>query len=367
MISSSAHVVVIGGGVLGSAIAFRLTQSGVRVTLVERDAFGEHASGKNAGNLNPIFMAPPMLTPLSLESFRLHPILAEELAKQGCARYEVKPVRRLLLAFNEAERMQLNEVAALFSGHEGFSAQLLDTSALRILEPRLADDVLAGLLMEGNMALDSHALNCALVDGAARLGATLVRAGVHSLGAASGRVCSVGTQYGNIPCDAVVLATGPWVSETLKWLGLKLPIEPVKGQLLRMKLPGKGLEFDLTHGMISLYRRGRGEVWVGVTKERIGLDETPTEQGRQQLLAEAIRIMPEMADALLLEHSATLRPMTPSGLPIIGQAPGWDNVYIANGGGFKGVLLCTGIAQAMLDLMLTGGTGISLAVEAMAV
>ena len=135
-----------------------------------------------------------------------------------------------------------------------------------------------------------------------------------------------------------------------------MPVKPVKGQLLRMKLPGEGLRYDLTHGIAGLYRRNQNEVWVGGTQEDAGLNETPTEEIRHHLLEQAVRIMPEMAQAQLLEHVAALRPVTPSGLPIIEQASGWNNVYIANGGCNKGILLCTGIAQALRDLMLNGQT-----------
>jgi glycine oxidase len=360
MISRSSHVVVVGGGVVGCAIAFRLAQADVRVTLIERDPFGGHASGKNVGNLNPLFLAPPPLVPLALESYRLHFALAEELASLGCPRYALEPVRRILLAFDKTESAGFANVARLFEGRDAFSARLLDAPGLRALEPRLPDEAQAGVLIEGNMSLDAHALTNALADGSARLGATLARACVKQLQTESRRVTAVRTENGEIACDAVVLATGPWVAETSQWLGLSLPVTPMKGQMLRMSLPGEGLRFDLTHGPTSLYRRGKNEVWVGATQEEAGMDETPTAEARQQLQREAVRIMPEMARAVLLEHAAALRPMTPSGLPIVEQAAGWDNVFVANGGGMKGVLLCTGIAGAIRDLMLTGHTALPL-------
>jgi glycine oxidase len=127
-----------------------------------------------------------------------------------------------------------------------------------------------------------------------------------------------------------------------------------------MRLPGEGLRCDLTRGINGLYRRNQNEIWVGGTQEHVGLDETPTDEARQFLLDQAVRIVPEMAHAELLEHTAALRPMTPSGLPIVGKAKGWSNVYIANGGCNKGILLCTGIAQAMSDLILSGQTTTSL-------
>ena len=360
MISRSSHVVVVGGGIVGCAIAFVLARAGVRVTLIEPDPFGAHASGKNPGNLNPILNTSASLMPLALDSFRRHIALAGELAALGCKGYALAPVERILLAFEEPQCKQLQDTSQLWEGREGFSGRLLDPKAVRKLVPGVSEDMRAGLLISGNMSVDSRELVCALGQGAARLGAEIVHGRVDKLETASGRVTGVRVAGGGIACDAIVLATGPWVAETRTWLGMSLPVELVKGQMLKMRLPGAGPRYDLSHGEISLYRRGDDEIWVGVTKEQAGLDETPTEQGRAYLMAGAIRILPDMARAILLEHCASVRPQGPSGLPIVGEAPGLDNVYVANGGGIKGVLLSMGIAQAIHDLLLAGRSALPL-------
>jgi glycine oxidase len=359
LLSKSSHVVVVGGGVFGCAIAYQLARRGFSPTLLERDEFGSHASGRNAGKLNPIFGAPSPLIPLALESFRLHQALAAELSELGCPGYGLKPVRRIYLVFDEPDRADLDKACASFEGMAGFSTAWLDAEELHRIEPRLAPEIKAGLLVEGNMSVDSHAFTGALAEGAVRLGTAVVRANVTGLDTADGMVRAVRTGRGEIACDAVVFATGPWVVEMREWLGLALPVEPVKGEMLRMKWPGERLRDDFTHGTTTLYGRGRDEVWIGVTKERAGFDESPTEGGRRSLLERAGRIMPAIKQAVVLEHIAALRPMTPTGMPIVGQAPGWANVYLANGGGVKGVLLCTGIAQAVCDLILTGRTGMA--------
>ena len=169
------------------------------------------------------------------------------------------------------------------------------------------------------------------------------------------------TRSGKHPCDALVLATGPWVAETREWLGVDLPVEPVKGEMLRMRLPPPNITHDFTHGLVSLYRRGDDEVWVGVTRERRGFDETATEDGRRALIEGAARIMPAIRNAMLIEPLAALRPATATGLPIVGRARGWDNVFVANGGGIKGMLLGTGMATAIRDLVVTGDTSLPVA------
>jgi glycine oxidase len=353
---ATSSVIVIGAGVFGCATAFRLARRGIKTVLIDRDDIGEHASGKNPGNLNPIHGSPPALLPFALRSFHLHRVLAAELADLGCPGYALQPVKRVFLAFDEAERNGLEEIARAFAEVPGFAASWLSAESVLRLDPRLSADVHAGLLVEGNMSVDSRAFNRALAEGAARLGATFLRGRVTGMEQARDRITGVRTSNGTLACEAVVLATGPWQAETREWLGHDLPVSPVKGELLRMRLPGAGLHHDFTRGMISLYRRGSDECWIGVTKEHAGLDELPTEAGRERLLEAAARIMPAVRQATLLEHTAALRPMSASGLPMAGRIPGWGNAYIANGGGIKGILLCSGISQAVADMILGGDT-----------
>lgn len=350
------RVVIVGGGVFGCCAAYELARSGARVSLIERDALGAHASGRNPGNLNPILGAAPELLPFALESFRLHRELANELAARGKESYALEPVRRVLLAFDAKDEDDFDAVERAFAGHAPFATTRLRSEALREVEPRLAADVRGGLLIEGNYSLDSRAFQRAIAAAARDAGAALVRASATGVASHDGTASAVHTASGDYACDALVLATGPWVAETRAWLGVDLPVAPIKGEMLRLRLRDRNLSHDFTHGLISLYRRGDDEVWVGVTREQAGLDESATESGRRTLIDGAARIMPAVRDARMIEQLAALRPMTRSTLPIVGRAAGWNNVYIANGGGIKGMLLATGIGAAIHDLVVNGTT-----------
>jgi len=356
------RVIVVGGGVIGCAIAYQLATAGAQVALLERDGIASHASGRNPGNLNPILGAEPALVPFALESLQLHRALAPELAALGCTPYRIEPVKRVVLAFDDKDREELDATARIFAPHEDFSTMHVAPPQLRALESRLSDAVIDGLLIEGNGSLDSLAFTRALADGAQKAGAALLPSRLVGVRHESKRwVRAVHTESGELACDALVLATGPWVAETRSWLGIDLPVEPVKGEMLRLKLPGANVTHDFTHGIISLYRRGDDEVWVGVTRERCGLDERPTESGKRMLIDAAARIMPAVREATLIAHLAALRPATPTGLPVIGRAKNWNNVFVANGGGIKGVLLSAGIGGAIRDLVLSGETAMSVA------
>ena len=350
------RVVIVGGGVFGCSAAYQLAKAGASTTVLERDGFGDHASGRNPGNLNPILGSSPKLAPLALESFRLHLTLAEELAERGIGAYGLEPVKRVLVAFDAKDRDELDTVERQFAGTPSFSTTRLSGAMLQAIEPRLSGAAQEGLLIEGNKSLDSRAFHLAIAAGAQVAGTSIVRDTVLGVSSRAGTVSAVHTSSREYLCDAIVLATGPWVAETSRWLGLDIPVVPVKGEMLRLRLAGSNISHDYTHGLISIYRRGDSEAWVGVTREDCGFDESPTEQGRRSLIDGAARIMPAIRDAVLIEHLAALRPMASSGLPIAGRATGWNNVFIANGGGIKGMLLCTGVGAAIRDLVMTGAT-----------
>lgn len=350
--SDRRKVAVVGGGVVGCATAYQLAQAGFDVTVVERDAIAAHASGRNAGNVNPLHATPPALVPFALESFRIHAEIRAELAQLGCAHFEALPVRRVHLGYEEADRQPLKETAKLFGTTIGFSSKWLDRKDLHELDHRLADDIAFGVLTEGNLTIDSYDFTRSLADAALQLGATIIHDTVTGVAASGERVTGVQCGKDVLACDEIVLATGPWVADTKSWLGIDLAVEPVKGELLLMRLPDEPPRYDFTWGMTSLYRRRGNEVWVGVTMESCGFDCAPTAEAKESLLNRAARIMPAIKNAELLDHIAALRPMTPSKAPIAARAEGWQNVYVANGGGSKGVLLSVGIARKIRDLLL---------------
>lgn len=342
----SGHVAIVGAGVFGAAIAFRLSQMSVPVTLVDPDEPGGHASGNNAGHLNPLHLTPDPLVPFALASFRLHAGLREALVALGQRDGGWEPIRRVVLAFDGHDTAAFDPVLRRFADHPGFAARRLAAEDVRRLEPRVSPRVVGGLLLEGSLSVDARALTRALVRAAAGLGARWEPASATGIVAAGRRITAVRTSAGDVPCDHAVFATGPWVEGPSRWLGIRLTIRPVQGQLLRVRLPG-GIACDLVHGGDAVYRRGPDEAWVGGTEAEAGLDETPTTEARQRLLRGADRLLPGLGSAEVLEQTCALRPMTADRLPVILRPSHWDNVVVANGGGSKGVLLSAGVAEVV--------------------
>ena len=137
---------------------------------------------------------------------------------------------------------------------------------------------------------------------------------------------------------------------------MSVPVEPYKGEILRTTLPSGPLSADFQGGGVSLNHREDGQVWVGATEENRGFDLEPSEEARATLMRGALRLMPAMADAEIVMHTACLRPLSPDWMPIVGLAPGWDNAYLATGAGKKGILLSPGIGKSIADLITDGHT-----------
>jgi glycine oxidase len=268
----------------------------------------------------------------------------------------------LKFAFDEAELPAMQELLAEFEAVDGFSAQWADATAVRAVDPRLTSDFVRGLYLYGNAALDSLLYTTSLARAAELRGATCRSGEVRGLKRTGQRATAVLLEDGEIACDTVVLATGPWVKASEDWLGCPIPVEPLKGEILRLSLPGPALTYDILGPDVSLYSRADGLIWCGATTEWRGFDKEPSESARQFLLQGATRVLPSIAEATLVRHTACLRPVTADGLPILGRVSGWDNIYLAGGAGKKGILLSTGIGQALADLITVGTTALSIGV-----
>ena len=358
------EVAIIGGGAAGCSVAYYLATAGVSSIIVEREGVGSQASGYSAGGLNPLQGAgiPGPLGPLAIESFRMHFQIWDDLSSLSGVDFHSQVISNVRLALDESGLEELEETARIFEATDGFSAHWLDPEDLAELEPGATRDYLGALYAYGNATLDSYLYTIALSKAAEKLRSRIRTGSAVGVMSANGRATGVVLEEGEIRCDSVVLATGPWSRDAEEWLGVPIPIEPLKGEILRMRLPEQeALGHELSGGPVSLFLRADGLVWVGATEERRGFDKEPSESAQKTLLDGAVRLMPAMAQASLVKHTACLRPVTPDWLPIIGGAPGWENVYLATGAGKKGILISPGIGKAVADLIVEGRTSLPIA------
>ena len=358
----SSDVVIVGGGAAGCSVAYHLALAGVKSTIIEGQGVATQASGFSAGGLNPLQGTgiPGPLGSLAMESYLMHLDLFGQLQDDTGIDYDGRIISLLKVAFDEEELAELQETEDVFAPVDGFETRWLDNREVLELEPRVSPKIIRGLVARGNAAMDSYKYTLALLQSAEKMGASIRSGTVAGLERDNNRITGVRLDDETISCGQIVLAMGPWSRKAEAWLDAYIPVDPLKGEITRMELPGTPLNHDLSGGGGSLHPKPDGLVWCGTTEEWRGFDKETSTSAHQSILEGAVRLVPDMADACLSLQTACLRPVTPDWLPIIGRLPGWDNVYLATGAGKKGILLSPGIGKSVADLMTQGETSLSI-------
>ena len=342
-----ADVVIIGGGVCGCALARELAVRGIRVTVIERDHIAAHASGKSWGGLYPASGAgiPGPLAEPAKRAAGLHTDLYGVLKDETGIDYQLRPTETITLARDDSDLADLEtEAGRLLKA--GFEAELLSAERVIQLEPHVTSEIAGGMLQGAQQELDSFDFTRALAESARRRGARIITGNASSVKSSNGRVEAVVMDSGDtIPANSVVLATGPWAGRSELEGVPRFPMKPVKGEILRIRLPGREFRHRVGHGGHNLGRKPDGLVWAGTTEWNRGFDERPSESGRRDILNGAASIAPVMRSGEVVTHTACLRPVTDDGLPIIGALGATAGLWALAGAGKKGVLLSLALAE----------------------
>jgi glycine oxidase len=341
--SESFDVAVVGGGPIGLACAWRAAQRGARVVVLDAGTPG--AWYVAAGMLAPVSEAEfgeRALLELGLESARRYAAFVDELDNPG-----YRAVGTLVVARDRDEAEALDRLAAFRAGL-GLPVERLRPSQARRLEPALAPTVRLALDIAGDHSIDPRRLVAALREAFA---GEYRRARAESLIVTGERVEGVRTGRGEIRARAVVVAAGVHVAR----LGLpehaRVPVRPVKGQVLRLR--GEPLVERTIRGESAyLVPRGDGRYVLGATMEERGWDTTPTAGGVYELLRDLSEIVPGVLELDIEELTAGLRPATPDNLPAIG--PGALEGLIWATGHFRNGILLTPVTAALVGAALAG-------------
>ena len=360
MAFTGTDVVIVGGGIAGISTAYFLGKAGVKSIVVERDSVGGHASGFAYGGLGPLSRAgiPGPVSPVADEGMRLHRQLSRILPEETGVNTEFRVRSSLSLAFTETQVHEAKSTIRWDEQQEDYAVRWLDGTEALSIEPRISEDVLGALHTEGTADLDSYRLVLAMAQAAERHGATIRQGKVRALETSRDRVSAVTPDSDKILCDRVVLAMGPWSGEVSSWLGVPVKVGPLKGQILRIRAPGPPL--DCSIGWQGNYATSKpdGLVWAGTTEEEAGFDEAPTSDARARIMASLLKMIPSLADAQLVWHTACLRPLSSDRLPVLGLVPGWEGVYVATGAGRQGILLGPAMGRITADLITKGSSDI---------
>ena len=355
-------VIIVGGGVIGCATAYYLTQAGAAVTIVERGEVGGEASGASAGVLgtaDPIIEPGPLLD-LCLVSLPLHRPLSEALREETGidVEYLTCGILRVALTDDDADNLR-----AAVGPHGLWGVmQWVEAEALRGLEPRISPQARGGVYSPGFPEVDAHRLTLALSQAAVARGAVL-RQGLAVTGflTSGSRVVGVRTAEGKMMAGQVLLAAGAWTALLGRRLGLTLPVRPMRGQMLafaNFTSPVRHILEEKDHGYVA--PRANGFLFAGSTVEDVGFRKNTTARGLAGLRRMAAGLVPHLAYAEATSDWAGLRPGSPDGLPILGPVPGWEGLSVASGHFRRGVLLSPITGRLMTQWLTEGRTDMSL-------
>ena len=333
---------IIGGGVIGLATAFRLAADGAQVCIVERGASGAEASWAGAGILAPLlpWQYPAVVTDLCQRGAALYPdwIAAIEAASGIAAQYW--RCGMLILPPFDATAAQIwctrhqwpfeTVSAADYLAEANPALWLADVAQVR--NPRLIKSLRAAVVARGVKLLEHTE--------------------VTALSLAGRQVRNISTRSGKLSAHAYITCAGAWSQQLLANHPPAKTIKPMRGQILLFRTDPDYLRHIIYQQGIYIVPRADGHILVGSTLEDVGFDKSTTTDARQMLIDTAFRLLPKLQTATLLRHWSGLRPGSPDNIPTIARHPVIDNLYL-NAGHFRyGVTMAPVSATLIADLVL---------------
>lgn len=376
--SRSPDVVVVGGGVIGCAVAYYTARRGLRVTLIDLPKRGR-ATSASAGGLWPLgesvglgcgvifykallakgavqegaqgpAQLPRSFLDFAIQSNAMFPPLAEELREASGMDIELEHTSLLFLMYDEGDEAYARPLWQNCPCGRSLIDWLTPVDVAKE-EPFLTRELRAALRFRGDDQVNPYRFADALRAAARARGATVLsHTEVTGLRVESGRVTGVQTKSGTISCDIVVNAAGAWAAEIGRMVGLEVPVHPVRGQIVCTEALPKILSTCLSTTDCYLAQKGHGEVIIGSTTEEVGFDVGVTPSAILSLSAGAVRAVPLLARVAVKRVWSGLRPGSPDELPILGPVEGLCGYLNACGHFRTGILTAplTGLVIAEL-------------------
>ncbi|MGF1590178.1 MAG: glycine oxidase ThiO [Pleurocapsa sp.] len=336
-------ILIIGGGVIGLAIAIELKRQGAKVTVVSKD-FSQAASHAAAGMLAPMAekLTSPTMLDLCLRSRWLYPEWTRKLEELTGLETGYLPCGILAPIYDQPESITDEQTNSVW----------LDRQAISMYQAGLSDRVVGGWWYPEDGQVDNRCLMRSLLQAAQTLGIEIQEGvSVKAIQQRQGRVNGISTNIGQLDAEQYVLTAGSWSSQLLP-----LPVRPVKGQMLSLRMPQRlhqpyPLQRILYGDGVYLVPRQDGRLVIGATVEEVDWTPFNTPKGIQSLLAKTSELYPAAADWQIEEFWWGFRPGTPDELPILGRSS-CDNLFLATGHYRNGILLAPITASLIADLIL---------------
>ncbi|HEY1708202.1 MAG TPA: glycine oxidase ThiO [Rhizomicrobium sp.] len=346
-------IVIVGAGVAGLSIGWRLRQAGAEVTILERAEPGKGATWASAG----MIAASAELghhetaeSEFARRSSGLWPIFAAEVEQATNVDIHYGQTGSLIVARDADEAAKAQARVA----HDS-EVSWLDRSAARAMEPMLTGDFVGALWAPGEANVDSRALGRALTRAFVRAGGTLsATEAAYRLEVDEGRALAIKSPFKTYEADAFIIAAGAWSGQMFGLPEELAAVKPVKGEMIALEPPGSSpVPAHVIWGNAVYLVPRRNTLLVGATSVEAGFDTNVTDAARDFLRSHAETLLPGLAEWEQADHWAGLRPGSPDGMPLLGPTT-VDRLYAATGQYRNGILFAPAIADAVSKLVLDG-------------
>jgi glycine oxidase len=344
---------IVGGGIIGLAVAHELAERGREVVVLDHGARPGNATHASAGMIAPVAEADvelPGLCEFRQWSHQLYPEFVARVEERAGVDCSLRRDGTLLVALDRDHTAELERLRDIMQD-QGFEPQPLNAKDVLDMEPGLSARTLGGLLLEQDDHIDQRvfvrALRIAVEKGRGRVFDDVVVERVTPDGAVQGHH-TTGDRRFELECEQVVVAAGSWSNVELDSPVAELPLRPVRGQVVRLHAPAL-LRRVVRTPDVYMVPHAAGELVLGASVEEQGFDVQPTAGAVFELLRHAWRALPGIYDLPLKEISVGFRPVSRDHLPVIGRLQG--RVCVATGHFRNGILLAPGTAR-LLGLLL---------------
>lgn len=353
MSSHTRDLVVVGGGVIGSAVAYFVAREGLNVEVLEARKFGGQGSSVAAGLIapSPQITGDTPFSRLALASLSTFPPLRDELLDETGIDIQLDRRGTLRVALSE-EDAGAQQALLPVKRRMGFNLHWLAPSDARAIDPTLSDRMHGAVFGPDEAQITTSRLLAAYRAGAERHGARFVKTRVTEFTRHARRITGVRTLDGSISAAHVVVAGGAWSSQLTALLDVELPIRPQRGQVVVLgRASSSSSSSSPRHivfwGDVYLAPRRGGTVTIGAANDYPGFVPHPTASGVAELLSQGVSAVPSLSSAEFIAAHAGLRPRTPDKLPIIGPVPTWEGISVAAGHNSNGLLFSAITGQAI--------------------
>jgi glycine oxidase len=354
---------IIGGGVIGCSIAWRLGQAGLRVAVVERGDPGGESSGAAGGMLAPLIETDRMddFYHLAIASRALYPHFAAELREASGIDVEYRTEGTIYLALTENDEIELDR-RWKWQHSAGLNVKRLNAETTLGLEPLINKKLRWSLMFPDDHQVNNRQLMIALAHASRKVGVhffTHTEALQLRIESKTGQkhIRGIRTTRGQIKSNCVIVAAGSWSSllsfENGQTLG-PLQVEPVRGQMVGLEMPLPAVRHVLYSRHAYLIPRLNGLLIAGSTMELSGYDKRVTAGGIASIIERAVEMLPCISELAISETWAGLRPRSPDELPVLGLDPAISGLIYATGHFRNGILLAPITAKIISELMLKG-------------